>query len=327
MQNKNILLICGGGGTEHEISLISAGYIEKNLKEMAGITTYFVEICKDGNRRTKDRELCELRKSGELVIKNQTIKLDFAIPCIHGFPGETGEIQSVFELMGLPYLGNNPEASIICFNKVSTKLWLSALEIPNTPYIFLTSMKDLPKAKKALSDWKKVFVKSASQGSSVGCYYVTKDSELEDILKLAFQYSAYVLIEKAIKGREIEISTYEYDGQIVASFPGEIICPAETFYSYDEKYSANSKTKVATRIKDLPDDIVEKIRNYALMAFHGLKLRHLSRIDFFLSDTNEIFLNEINTFPGMTPISMFPKMMEEYGHSFNKFLKDIIFKK
>ncbi|HLE12303.1 MAG: D-alanine--D-alanine ligase A [Bdellovibrionales bacterium RIFOXYD12_FULL_39_22] len=322
---KNVLLICGGGGTEHEVSLVSAKYIEENLHKMEGVESYFVEICKDGNRRTKDGSLCELRKDGELCIGEKKIKLDFAIPCIHGIPGETGELPALFEMMRLPYLGNGPEASVLCFNKISTKLWLNALGVPNTPYIFLNSLEDLPRAKKAMAEWKHVFVKAASQGSSVGCYSVKGEEELTLALRKAFKYSPYVLIEKAISGRELEVSTYEYEGKIVATYPGEIICQPGSFYSYNEKYGADGHTKTATRAENISSDISEKIRNYALDAFVGLKLRHLSRIDFFLSNNGEIFLNEINTFPGMTPISMFPKMMEEYGHSFEKFLKDIIF--
>src|SRR5690606_12120259 len=110
--NKNVLLICGGGGTEHEISLISAQYILTQLKAIEGITPHYVEITKDGTRRDINGTRCELRRAGELVWpeSGDSVTLHYAIPCIHGPPGETGDIQSVFEMMGLPFLGAGPEA-------------------------------------------------------------------------------------------------------------------------------------------------------------------------------------------------------------------------
>ena len=122
--------------------------------------------------------------------------------------------------------------------------------------------------------------------------------------------------------REIEVSVYEYDGKLQISYPGEIVCPSK-FYSFEEKYSQESLTTTETIAKNLTPEIVTKITEYSTKLYHGLQLRHLSRIDFFL-EGNEIYLNEINTFPGLTPISMFPKMMEANGHSFRTFLSQHI---
>ena len=122
--------------------------------------------------------------------------------------------------------------------------------------------------------------------------------------------------------REIEVSVYEYDGELQISYPGEIICPSK-FYSFEEKYSQVSQTTTETKAKDLTPENIKKITEYSTKLYHGLKLRHLSRIDFFL-EGNQIYLNEINTFPGLTPISMFPKMMEANGHSFKNFLSQHI---
>ncbi len=327
MTKKNVLLICGGGSSEHEVSLISAGFIYDQLKDWEEINLHWVEICKDGTRKDKEGKSCELRKSGELVYSDKSIKLNFAIPCIHGYPGETGDIQSVFEMMELPYLGCNPETSILCFNKVTTKLWLDNLNIPNTPFCYLTSLDDEQK-EKASAFFKvnpDVYIKAASQGSSIGCYHCTDANDLFKFLSDAFKYSDYVLIEKTIKGRELETSAYEFNGEIVVTPPGEIICPNE-FYTYEEKYAGKSETTTTPRAINVSEEVISLMKKYASTAFKALKIKHLSRVDFFLADDGKVYLNEINTFPGMTPISLFPLMMEQNGHSFSEWLKAIISK-
>lgn len=332
MSKKNILLLFGGSGTEHEVSVVSAKYIEKNLQEIGLYNVIKVEI---GKPKSKDKTFRLVNADGsqgesvEINFKRQLVgatfcaDIHYVVPCIHGPPGETGEIQTYFDLISLPYLGCGPEASLVCFNKVTSKLWFNALDIPNTPFEFLTSMEDAPKAHRLLDQHQKVFVKAASQGSSVGCYQVFKKEELDTALKNAFGFSEYVLVEKMVTARELEISTYEFEGQIHASIPGEINCPSQ-FYSYEEKYDPNSKTTTKVVAPGLSPELVTRMREYAIKSFKALKLRHLSRIDFFYTDQGEIFLNEINTFPGATPISMFPKMMENNGHSYIKFIGDII---
>lgn len=328
MSETNVLLLCGGGGTEHEISLISAEHIRNSLKDQKGIRVIQIEICKDGSRVDFDGNKCELRKSGEVYYpsKDETVPLHFAIPCIHGPPGESGEIQGIFEQMGLPYLGAGSEASILCFNKVSTKLYLDSLEIPNTPYTYLWGMEQIDDAKTILDEWKPIFVKASNQGSSVGCYKVDNEKDLVESIEKAFKLSPYVLLEKGLVGRELEIAVYELNDKLIASYPGEIICPSG-FYTYEEKYDQKSHTETAVKAKDLDDEVVEQMRSMAIEAFKALKIKDLSRIDFFLTKDGSLYLNEINTFPGMTPISMFPKMMEMNGDDFTEFLMEKIVKR
>jgi len=323
MNNGHILLLMGGGGTEHEISLNSAKFIEEKLKTITGHSYTKVEITKDNSWRATGNLSCELNFSHHLVFENNSkIKIDCVIPCIHGFPGETGDLQSYLELIGLPYLGCTPGPSSICFNKVTTKLWLNNLDIPNTPFIFLTdhSEESLAKARNFQSKWGQIFIKASNQGSSVGCYPIDSDEDVSLKIREAFKFSSFVLVEKRVQGRELEVSVFEHQGQVHASFPGEVLTP-EHFYSYDEKYSTNSKTQTSTKALNLDSQIAQQISNLAKKAFINLKLRHLSRIDFFL-EGQSIYLNEINTFPGMTSISLFPKMMEESGVKFSDFLKD-----
>ena len=326
---KNILLLFGGGGTEHDISIISSKYIEKTINEIGSYNVIKVEIGKDNVFRKSDdnnsyNEVVELNSKRQLI-GIQSFDIHFVIPCIHGPPGETGEIQNYLELINLPYLGCTPESSMICFNKVTSKLWFTALNIPNTPFVFLSSKEDKKIAHDFFNQNKNVFVKAASQGSSVGCYQVTDINQLDKAVEDAFKYSPYILIEKMLDARELEISAYEMNGEIITTLPGEIICPNK-FYSFEEKYDQNSKTTTEVVAKNLPNSVVEQMKEYAYKAFQKLKLRHLSRIDFFYTKEGDIYLNEINSFPGMTPISMFPKMMENHGHSFRNYLNEIISK-
>jgi D-alanine-D-alanine ligase len=232
----------------------------------------------------------------------------------------------MLELADIPYLGCGPEASTNSFNKITSKLWYDSLGVPNTPYLFLSdnSTNALASAKSALEEWGSIFVKAARQGSSVGCYKVTKESELKPAIDSAFTFSDQVLVEKAVKPRELEVAAYEFQGELYISKPGEVIAPSDAFYSYEEKYSANSHSSTVIEATDLTDEQLKLISASAKKVFTQMRLRHLSRIDFFLTDDQEIYLNEVNTFPGMTPISMFPKMLEHNGHKFSEFLANCV---
>ncbi len=328
MSSINLLLLCGGGGDEHAISLLSANYFETSLAKLPHINLLRVELDADGQYTTKAGQRCELTNSKEIRFEDKSIapwSVDYVIPCIHGYPGETGDIQSYFNLIKLPYFGCDSEGSSNCFNKITAKMWFSALGIPNTPYVFLNALNDaeIAKAETVFNEWGSIFVKAASQGSSVGCYRVDDASKIKSTLEDAFKYSPYVVIEKTVKARELEVAVYQYQGKTVATLPGEVICASDTFYTFDEKYAANSKatTKV---VAEVSSEIAAKIQEYAIKVFDGMKLRHLSRIDFFLTDEGEILLNEINTFPGLTPISMFPKMLINHGDDFSAFLDEAI---
>lgn len=324
MLKKNVLLLFGGGGTEHEVSAVSVKYIKECLSSMEQVNLKTLEIDRSGHWVDEagkkylldaKRFLRSFEPDG-----NPGLRIDVAVPCIHGYPGETGELPAYFEMIGLPYMGCNSETSKMCFNKITTKMWASALGVANTPYIFLSedSKESLEKARGFQALHGDVVIKASNQGSSVGCYLVEKGQDSLETIEKAFTLSPFVLIEKRMKPRELEISVYEYDGKMQISYPGEIISP-NSFYTYEEKYSSGSQTTTVIRAENLTSDQVKTMTDYGTRLYHGLKLRHLSRVDFFLQD-GTIYLNEINTFPGMTPISMFPKMMEANGHSFKTFL-------
>ncbi|WP_299695427.1 D-alanine--D-alanine ligase [uncultured Vibrio sp.] len=326
MSTINILLLCGGGSSEHEVSLVSANFLFQQLNSVADFNVVRVEMKEEG--------WC--LDSGELIYldihaqtlrgNNQQSKVDFIVPCIHGFPGETGDIQSLFEMAKIPYLGCGSEASNNSFNKITSKLWYDALGIPNTPYLFLSDNTEQAhsQAAQAFENWGKVFVKAARQGSSVGCYQVNQLDELSEAINKAFTFSDQVLIEKSVVPRELEVAAYEIDGKLHISKPGEVIAPNGAFYSYEEKYSEDSHSITEVEASNLTTEQRELIADSARKVFTQMKLRHLSRIDFFLTQDNEIYLNEVNTFPGMTPISMFPKMVEHDGNNFSQFLENCV---
>jgi D-alanine-D-alanine ligase len=320
-QMKNILLLNGGGSTEHEISIISSEFILSQI-DQSKYNVLCVEI-DDNFNWSLQGETCELSFQKYLLTKSQEFKIDMAIPCFHGFPGETGDIQSLFELIKLPYLGCNSETSVVCFNKLLTKLTLENAGIKTTPFIQINSSKDTEEALSFFNIHKSIFVKATNQGSSVGCYRVNDKNDLIEKLELAFQFSPHVILEKEIIGRELEVALFEHDGDLNISNPGEIICPSE-FYTYEEKYSSESQTKTHIEAKNISEKITTEIIEQSLKAYDCLKLRHLSRIDFFLSEKNEVLINEVNTFPGHTNISMFPAMMANMGINYKQFINQKI---
>lgn len=329
MPNKNILLLCGGGSSEHEISLRSVKFYEECLKQISFVNTILIEIDKQG--QWVDESGKKYLLDGKRFLRafeqdgDPGIKVDFAIPCIHGYPGETGDLQSYFEMIGLPYFGCNSETSKMCFNKITTKMWATALGVANTPYIFVSEKSDelMKKVEEFHKLHREVVVKASNQGSSVGCYMISTTGDIKKAVNDAFELSPFVLIEKRMKPRELEVSAYEYDGNLQISYPGEIVTPSSTFYTYEEKYSSASESKTFVRAENVSPEQVRTITDYATRLYRGLKIRHLSRIDFFL-DHGIIYLNEINTFPGSTSISMFPKMLEANGHSFVEYLRQHI---
>ncbi|MBQ8022805.1 MAG: D-alanine--D-alanine ligase [Succinivibrio sp.] len=319
--STNILLMCGGDGSEHEISLLSAKFIEEQLKLTKDFNVTKVVI--HNHQFMVDDNACGyFDAQGDFVFGDEKIKVDCVVPCIHGIPGETGDIQSFLNIQNIPFIGCDAEASGYCFNKITTKLYFDALGIPNTPYAIIPLKTEQYKtvALEFFDKYKDIYVKAASQGSSVGCYHVTKRDDVWDSIVEAFQYSTEVIIEKNIIHRELEVAAYEIDGELKITNPGEIIIPDNLFYTFEEKYSKNSGTITTVTPENLTSEEIATIRDLARRAFVGLKLRDLSRIDFFLSKEDGILINEINTFPGATPISMFPKMLAHNGDNMADFL-------
>lgn len=329
---KNILLIAGGDSSEHEISIVSSAYVAEKLR--CNSDFYLLSaVLHDGKLQFADGAVAYFALKNNLIVERvdgtqESYKIDCVVPCLHGFPGETGDLQSMLELHDVPYIGCKAEASRNCFNKVTTKMYMDALSIENTPSTFVsncdeTSLKWAHDAFSSLGG--DVYVKAASQGSSIGCYHVTDKSALDKAIKDALELSDLALIEKTIEHRELEVAAFEFKGELHVTEPGEIFIPDDKFYTYEEKYSTDSHSSTTIEAQDLNPMQREMIKSMALRAFKGLNLRHLSRIDFFLASDGKIYLNEINTFPGMTPISMFPKLVEHNGFKMSEFFADCIY--
>lgn len=325
---KKVLLIFGGQ-EEAEISAISAKTIYDTISTIESIKVVTAKI----SSNHKIQPFCWKKMSVEkeknvqfdersVRINGEIIKIDYCIPCIHGAPGENGQIQSVLNFFKIPYLGNDSAASQICFNKIITKLWLDKLGIETTPFSIITNdhnESELLQIYKSFNN-ENVFVKASSQGSSIGCYPVSNEDEYLDAIKESRTFGDHTIVETKLKPRELEVAVFEYKKSIYTSGPGEII-NEEKFYSFDAKYSKNSSAK--TTLEPLMD---EKIKKEALKKsekiFKALGLKDMARIDFFLTNENKLYLNEINTFPGLTEISLFPQLVNKTQISFKEFLID-----
>lgn len=316
---KNVLLLKGGGASEHDISLISSDYIQSKI-DLAKFEVFCVEVDQDFRWKFNGED-CQLNFDRQLVTFENTYNIDVAIPCFHGFPGETGSIQSFFDLIKLPYFGCNAETSLLCFNKLATKLFLENAGVKTTPFIQIQRLANIDKAREFIKKNGVCYLKATNQGSSVGCYQVKNFSDFEKNIKEAFSYSPFVILEKAIIGRELEVSVFEYKDSIHITPPGEILCESD-FYDFDQKYANNSTAKTLPVATNIPSDVLIEIKRQAELAFKTLQIKDLSRVDFFLTNDREVFINEINTFPGHTTISMFPMMMEASGVSYSDFLCD-----
>ncbi|MBI5476707.1 MAG: D-alanine--D-alanine ligase [Ignavibacteriales bacterium] len=342
-------VIFGGRSAEHEVSLVSATSIinalDKNKYEIIQIG-----ITKDNVWYSGDNVLERIKNKGYFNSDDSCyisptshtnaglcvdgpkrpltrFDVDVVFPVLHGMFGEDGTIQGLLELSGIPYVGAGVLGSAVGMDKVITKQLCENAGIPVAPYIwFLESeYKKNPKTIINLIE-KKIkypcFVKPANSGSSVGISKSKNRKSLVDAIKLALKHDRKILIEKSIENAmEIEISVLGND-EPTASVPGEIISSNE-FYDYDAKY-VDGKSQSIIPAK-LPKEIANKIKEYALLGFRSIDCAGMARADFLVTKNNyKIYFNEINTIPGFTSISMYPKLWEASGLSYSKLLDKLI---
>ncbi|MFH1720488.1 MAG: D-alanine--D-alanine ligase, partial [Patescibacteria group bacterium] len=337
-------VVFGGKSGEHEVSIVSAGSVmnamDKSKYEIIpiGITKNgkwytgdnVVQGFKDGNyeRLTPITLHTDPGKRGYIEVEEggKHVKLDLVFPVLHGPYGEDGTIQGLFEMANIPYVGAGVLGSSLAMDKLMTKAVLTEAGIPNTPYIGVLRKdyeKDPDTVVREIGE--KIsfpcFVKPANLGSSVGISKVKGEGELKPALDEAFKYDRRVCVEKGLNAREIEVSILGND-EPEASLPGEVIVGGE-FYDYNDKYvDGKSTTQVPA---DLPDDLLKKIQKLAIDAYRAVDCAGFARVDCFVDrDTGEVYLNEINTIPGFTSISMYPKMWEASGLSYPKLIDRLI---
>lgn len=336
MNRQTVLLVFGGESSEHDVSVMSARnvYTEMDNEKYEVLLVYIDRegrwwLFEDWQEDLDDhdgREVALLPGSGCLVVLSEAKKLhvDVAFPVMHGENGhEDGAIQGMLQLAHIPTVGSGIGASAVSWNKLYTKQILERNNIQTTPYWYYRGGRQLPDYDRIVGSGGDLFVKPATAGSSVGVSKVHSREEFEPAVSLALQHSDTVLIEKAIKGREFEVAVLATSSKPYrVSDVGEII-PGEEFYSYDDKYSTSSSAQVITKA-DVSDGLREELQKTARLAFSMLGCKGLARIDFLVSDTEDVYVNEVNTMPGFTNISMYPKLLQEAGVSYPQLIDELI---
>ena len=336
-------VLFGGRSGEHEVSLASAASVIRGLdsdkyeavpigitKEGhwligAGATKMLPEVLRNGQRVTMtadptDAALVRLDGSGGGQ------RIDVVFPVMHGTFGEDGTIQGLLDLAGLPFVGAGVLGSAVAMDKDVAKKLLRAAKIPVVPWLAIRRDEWEHNPGEVTERVEKefsypVFIKPATLGSSVGMTKVHSHEELAAGLSLAAEFAMKIMVEKAVNAREIEVSVLgNHDPQ--ASVPGEIV-PHREFYDYAAKYlEEGTQLLIPAQLKPAE---VKKIQQYAVEAFRALELNGMARVDFFLEKAGgKIYLNEVNTIPGFTSISMYPKLWEASGIPFSKLIDKLI---
>jgi len=349
----NIVVLFGGQSSEHEVSRASAQSVLENLNKdkynifPVGITKkgrwlpFSGDYSLIGSGEWEGQALAELQENAitgipgvccsEMTLTGfiETLaccpRIDVVFPVLHGINGEDGSVQGLLELAGIPYVGCNILASAVGMDKAVSKILFERAGLAQGRFI---TVKRPDIEKNMLQIQREVeekigypcFVKPSNAGSSVGISKVKKTGELSDALQKAGRYDRKILIEEFIDGREIECSVLGFD-EPIASAVGEII-PCNEFYDYKAKYDGDSKIIIPA---NLDEKTVETIRACALTAYKALDCSGLSRVDFFVEkNTEKVYINEINTMPGFTSISMYPKLWAAAGIPYRELLDRLV---
>ena len=344
-----LLLLFGGQSAEHDVSRVSAVAVASAL-DPARYDVVPVAITREGRWLLADRaraalesgqfpeafevdgppvRLAERRAGlGSSVVRlesggNPLGAVDVAFPLLHGPYGEDGTIQGLLELAGLPYVGSGVLGSAVGMDKVMMKRAFTACGLPTPAYVALrddgVTKAELDRCEDQLGY--PCFVKPANLGSSVGVSKATDRAGLEEAVETALRFDEWILVEEGITGREIEVAVLG-DRPPEASLPGEIV-PGADFYTYEDKYLDDSAELRAPT--DLDPDRTAEVRRLAVAAFEACRGESMARVDFFLEDPGRGFLvNEINTIPGFTPISMYPRLWDVTGVPYPELLDRLV---
>ena len=331
----NIALIAGGISSEREVSLTSCRAILKALREnghkvkvvdpIYGAEEVSEEVIFRDlvSKEYPSKEVMEklLKESKKKVIEcinsNLFDDIDIAFLGLHGKYGEDGRIQTLLDLRGIKYTGSDILSSAVAMDKNVTKMVFRNFDIPTADWIVLSS-KDEININEILSKINLPFViKPNDEGSTVGLTIVKKESEIKDAIELGFRYTDKIMIEKYVKGKELTVSIV---GDI--AYPLIEIKPKEGFYDYHHKYTKGMTEYICPA--EIDEKISKKAQEIALKAYHSLGCSVYSRVDFLLTDKDELFCLEVNTLPGMTALSLVPKAVGVMGMAFNDLIENII---
>ncbi len=335
----HVVVIFGGESAEHDVSCVTAAHVLRALDPTKYDVTA-VGITREGKWMLALDAMATLAQGAsmlpeKLVAEGEPTSITPLIerarassslvvfPLMHGPLGEDGTIQGVFELANIPYVGAGVLGSAVSMDKGVAKQLLAINGIPQPAYISLREQHVTRAALQGAIDTLglPVFVKPANMGSSVGISKVNSLDELEVAARTALTYDEWILIEEAVTGREIEVAVL--GNEIVrCSVPGEIV-PSREFYDYEDKYLGNGAQLIVPA--RLNDDEVAAVQQLATVVFHTLRVEGMARVDFFFEERGRGFLcNEINTIPGFTPISMYPKLWQASGLTYSELLDELI---
>lgn len=335
MQRTTVLLLFGGESSEYDVSISSArnvyaaiddtkfelilGYIDRSGKWWL-MDSFDTDVSAQDSLQIVPVLGAE---SFMIIPSGQLLKPNVILPILHGKNGEDGSVQGLAQLLHVPIVGCDMTASSICMDKLATKEILDAHHITTAPYETHHSYDAVPDFNHlSMRLGSPMFVKPSRAGSSVGVSKVHSEQELIAALELAHQHDDVVLIERGIAGRELEVAVLGNPPHHKTSGVGEIK-PGDDFYSYDAKYASGS-TSQAIISAELDDNMREHIRQQAARIYEILGCKGLARVDFFLTDDSTLYLNEVNTLPGFTNISMYPKLWRAEGVSYSQLIERLI---
>lgn len=344
MSKTKLGIIFGGMSTENEVSVVSANSILTNI-DPEKYEIYPIYIGKDGiwyqcENIQKKRELGEEVGNKEKIpnVMEYLKNLDVLFPVLHGLYGEDGTIQGLFKLIKKPFVGCGVLASSVGMDKVYTKIVFDKAGLKQAKYEYIRKYKEhyiyvdnyfneeilnLEEVTEKIANNLNfpVFIKPSNSGSSVGVNKAKDKEELKKYVEQAAEFDSKILIEEGIEGKEVECAVLGNE-EVMASCIGEVKA-AEEFYSYDAKYkNQESRTEIPANI---PEEIANEIKKQAIKAFKAIDGKGLSRVDFFIEkETNQIYINEINTLPGFTNISMYPMLWEASGIRYQELLTKLI---
>lgn len=327
-QRIHVVVLFGGQSAEHDVSCVTAAHVIKALDSTKYDITS-VGITREGKWVVAQPQADVLVAEGEptsitpIVEQARGEARTVIFPLLHGPLGEDGTIQGVLELANIAYVGTGVLGSAVAMDKGVAKQVLHANGIPQPKYVSLREAHVNEAALLHAADTLglPVFVKPANMGSSVGVSKAHSIDEMRSAIQHALTYDEWVLIEEAVVGREIEVAVLG-NVHARASIPGEII-PGNEFYDYADKYIGDGAQLIVPA--NLTADEIEAVQHLAIVIFHTLRAEGMARVDFFYEQNGRGFLcNEINTIPGFTPISMYPKLWQASGMSYPALLDELI---
>lgn len=335
MKRVSVLMLYGGKSSEHDVSIASA----RNVHEVIDVNKYDIYPCyidQTGKWWLLDSFTSEpvLDEAQELLPRlgggrfkkmrdGEDIVIDIILPILHGKNGEDGSVQGLAQLLHIPIVGCDVTASAIGMDKVAAKEIASANNILVVPYVVHRAGEPLPdfeELRKVLGT--PLFVKPSRAGSSVGVSKVHDSTSFTNAVKAAHVHDSAVLIEQAIEARELEVAVLGTPPNHQVSGVGEIV-PGAEFYSYDDKYAADSQAQ-AKIPADISDEAARELKAMASAIYQMLGCKGLSRVDFFMDASGKMYFNEINTLPGFTDISMYPKLWDAEGVSYADLIEKLI---